>query len=105
MYREVAGKSGLSALIFAARDKRCDATRKCRHSCAKPPSRQPSHHEAERAFREGSLPFADCAMITALHWNEAPSDADSNVLAEGLPGAGLESTFAGSTVNVQFMVK
>jgi hypothetical protein len=44
-------------------------------------------------------------MITALHWNEAPSDADSNVLAEGLPGAGLESTFAGSTVNVQFMVK
>ena len=44
-------------------------------------------------------------MIAALHWNEASSDADNKVLAEGFPGAGLESTFAGSAANVQFMVK
>jgi hypothetical protein len=60
---------------------------------------------ATKAFREGTLPFPDGAMIAALHWNEASSDADNKVLAEGFPGAGLESTFAGSAVNVQFMVK
>jgi Cytochrome P460 len=57
------------------------------------------------AFREGKLPFPDGAIIAALHWNEAYSDADSQALAAGFPGAGLESTFAGSAVNVQFMVK
>ena len=60
---------------------------------------------ATKAFRDGSLPFPDGSMIAALHWNEASSDADNKVLAEGFPGAGLESTFAGSAVNVQFMVK
>ena len=60
---------------------------------------------ATKAFREGTLPFPDGAIIAALHWNEASSDADNKVLAEGFPGAGLESTFAGSAVNVQFMVK
>jgi hypothetical protein len=57
------------------------------------------------AFREGKLPFPDGAIIAALHWNEAFSDADNRALAAGFPGAGLESTFAGSAVNVQFMVK
>jgi Cytochrome P460 len=57
------------------------------------------------AFREGKLPFPDGAIIAALHWNEAYSDADNQALAAGFPGAGLESTFAGSAVNVQFMVK
>jgi hypothetical protein len=57
------------------------------------------------AFREGKLPFPDGAIIAALHWNEASSDADNKVLAEGFPGAGLESSFAGSAMNVQFMVK
>ena len=57
------------------------------------------------AFREGKLPFPDGAIIAALHWNEASSDADNRVLAAGFPGAGLESTFAGAAVNVQFMVK
>jgi Cytochrome P460 len=57
------------------------------------------------AFREGKLPFPDGAIIAALHWNEAYSDADGQALAAGFPGAGLESTFAGSAVNVQFMVK
>ena len=57
------------------------------------------------AFREGKLPFPDGAIIAALHWNEVASDADNQVLASGFPGAGLESSFAGPAVNVQFMVK
>ena len=57
------------------------------------------------AFREGKLPFPDGAIIAALHWNEDSSDADNQALAAGFPGAGLESSFAGSAVNVQFMVK
>ncbi len=60
---------------------------------------------AIKAFREGTLPFPDGTIIAALHWNEASSDADNKVLAEGFPGASLESSFAGSAVNVQFMVK
>jgi hypothetical protein len=60
---------------------------------------------AIKAFREGKLPFPDGAIIAALHWNEASSDADNKVLADGFPGLGLESSFAGSAVNVQFMVK
>ena len=57
------------------------------------------------AFREGKLPFPDGAIIAALHWNEDSSDADNQALAAGFPRAGLESSFAGSAVNVQFMVK
>ena len=60
---------------------------------------------AIEAFREGKLPFPDGAIIAALHWNEASSDLDNQVLAAGFPGAGLESVFAESAVNVQFMVK
>jgi hypothetical protein len=60
---------------------------------------------ATAAFREGKLPFPDGAIIAALHWNEASSDRDNKVLATGFPGAGLESVFAGSAVNVQFMIK
>jgi hypothetical protein len=60
---------------------------------------------AIEAFRAGKLPFPDGAIIAALHWNEASSHTDNQVLASGFPGAGLESVFAGSAVNVQFMVK
>jgi Cytochrome P460 len=60
---------------------------------------------AMNAFREGKLPFPDGAIIAALHWNEASSDENNKVLAEGFPGAGLESFVAGPAVNVQFMVK
>jgi hypothetical protein len=60
---------------------------------------------AIKAFREGTLPFPDGAIIAALHWNEESSDADNQALAAGFPGHGLESSFAGSAVNVQFMVK
>jgi len=60
---------------------------------------------AIRALREGALPFPDGAIIAALHWNEASSDENNKVLASGFPGAGLQSSVAGSAVNVQFMVK
>jgi hypothetical protein len=60
---------------------------------------------AIKAFREGKLPFPDGAMIAALHWNEASSDANDKVLAIGFPGAGLDSSVPESAVNVQFMVK
>jgi hypothetical protein len=60
---------------------------------------------AIKAFRDGTLPFPDGAIIAALHWNEGSSDADNQALAAGFPGLGLESSFAGSAVNVQFMVK
>jgi hypothetical protein len=57
------------------------------------------------AFREGKLPFPDGSIIAALHWNEDSSDFDNQALAAGFPDLGLDSTFAGSAVNVQFMVK
>jgi hypothetical protein len=60
---------------------------------------------AIKAFRERKLPFPDGAIIAALHWNEASSDENNAVLASGFPGAGLQSSVAGSAVNVQFMVK
>jgi hypothetical protein len=60
---------------------------------------------AMTAFRERTFPFPDGAIIAALHWGEASSDADNQVLASGFPGAALESFFAGPPVNVQFMVK
>jgi hypothetical protein len=60
---------------------------------------------AIKAFRDGIRPFPDGAIIAALHWNEQSSDFDNRALAAGFPGLGLQSTFAGSAVNVQFMVK
>jgi hypothetical protein len=60
---------------------------------------------AIKAYRDGTLPFPDGSIIAALHWNEDSSDADNQALAAGFPGLGLESTFAGSAVNAQFMVK
>ena len=60
---------------------------------------------AIKAFRDGTVPFPDGAIIAALHWNEESSDFDDQALAIGFPGLGLQSSFAGSAVNVQFMVK
>jgi hypothetical protein len=56
------------------------------------------------AIREGTLPFPDGSIIAALHWKEVSAASDNQVLASGFPGADLESSFAGSAVNVQFMV-
>ena len=60
---------------------------------------------ATRAFQDGIVPFPNGSIIAALHWNEASSDDDNKVLAEGVPGAGLHSPCAGSAATVQFMVK
>ena len=60
---------------------------------------------AIKAFGEGTLPFPDGTIIAALHWNEASSEENTKVLASGFPGAGLQSSVAGSAENVQFMVK
>jgi Cytochrome P460 len=60
---------------------------------------------AIKAYHDGTLPFPDGSIIAALHWNEESSDADNQALAAGFPGLGLESSFAGSAVNAQFMVK
>jgi Cytochrome P460 len=60
---------------------------------------------AIKAYRDGTLPFPDGAIIAALHWNEDSSDSDNQALATGFPGLGLKSSFAGSAVNAQFMVK
>jgi hypothetical protein len=46
---------------------------------------------AIEAYRAGKLPFPDGAIIAALHWNEAPSNENNEVLADGFPGAGLQS--------------
>jgi hypothetical protein len=60
---------------------------------------------AIKAFREGKLPFPDGTIIAGLHWDEAASEENNKVLASGFPGAGLQSSVAGSAENVQFMVK
>ena len=60
---------------------------------------------AIKAFRDGTLPFPDGAIIAALHWNEAPSEENDKAFATGFPGMGLQSSVGGSAVNVQFMVK
>ena len=56
---------------------------------------------AIKAFREGTLPFPDGTIIAALHWKEAASEENNKVLASGFPGAGLQSSVAGSAENVQ----
>jgi hypothetical protein len=43
--------------------------------------------------------------IGMLHWNEESSKFDNQALAAGFSGLGPQSSFAGSAVNVQFMVK
>jgi hypothetical protein len=60
---------------------------------------------AIKAFRDGTRPFPDGAIIAALHWNEISSDENNKVLALGFPGVGLDSLVPSSAVNVQFMVK
>jgi hypothetical protein len=57
---------------------------------------------AIKAFREGTIPFPDGAIIAALHWTRVPSE-DDKVLDGAFPGA--HAFVIGSPVNVQFMVK
>jgi hypothetical protein len=58
---------------------------------------------ATKAFKEGTLPFPDGAIIAAIHWTGVPSENNNKVLAGPFPGA--QSFVVGSPVNVQFMVK
>jgi len=54
---------------------------------------------AIKAFREGTLPLPDGAIITRLAWTYTPSEENNKVF-------GREQSFvAGAPTNVQFMVK
>lgn len=58
---------------------------------------------AVKAYKEGTLPFPDGAVIVALHWNRVSSDDNNRVLSGPFPGA--QSFVVGSRVNMQVMVK
>jgi hypothetical protein len=58
---------------------------------------------AIKAFKEGTLPFPDGAIIAAIHWTRVPSEDNDKVLNGPFPGT--HSFVIGSRVNVQFMVK
>jgi hypothetical protein len=58
---------------------------------------------AIKAFKEGTLPFPDGAIIAAMHWTRVPSEDNNKVL--DVPFPGTQSFVIGSRVNVQFMVK
>lgn len=58
---------------------------------------------AIKAYKEGTLPFPDGAIIVALHWTRVSSDDNNKVLAGPFPGA--QSFVPGSRVNIQVMVK
>jgi hypothetical protein len=58
---------------------------------------------AIKAFKEGTLPFPDGAIIAAIHWTRLPSEDNDTVL--DVPFPGTHSFVTGSVVNVQSMVK
>ena len=58
---------------------------------------------AIKAFKEGTLPFPDGAIIAALHWSQVASEDNDKVL--DIPFPGTHSFVSGPRVNVQFMVK
>ena len=58
---------------------------------------------AIKAFKEGTLPYPDGAIIAAIHWTRVPSEANNKVL--DVPFPGTQSFVIGSLVNLQFMVK
>ena len=54
---------------------------------------------AIKAFREGTRPFPDGAVIARLAWKYVPSDEDNAVFGQ------VQSFVAGTPTNVQFSVK
>jgi hypothetical protein len=58
---------------------------------------------AIKAFKEGTVPFPDGAIVVALHWTRVPSESNDKALAGAFPGA--QSFVVGSAVNMQVMVK
>jgi hypothetical protein len=58
---------------------------------------------AIKAFKRGTLPFPDGAIIAAIHWIRVPSEENNKILDDSFPGT--QSFLVGPRVNVQFMVK
>lgn len=58
---------------------------------------------AYKAFKEGTLPYPDGAIIAAIHWTRVPSEFNNKALAGAFPGA--QSFVVGGPVNIQLMVK
>jgi hypothetical protein len=58
---------------------------------------------AIKAFKDGTRPFPDGAIIAAIHWTRVESEDNNKVL--DVPFPGTESFVIGSLVNLQFMVK
>ena len=54
---------------------------------------------AIKAYREGTRPFPDGAIIASLHYSHTPSEENNKVFGQ------RQSFIAGSPTNVQFMVK
>jgi hypothetical protein len=54
---------------------------------------------AIKAYREGTLPFPDGAIIVALHWNYEASEENNKTFGRA------QSFIAGPLKNIQFMVK
>jgi hypothetical protein len=54
---------------------------------------------ALKAYREGTLPFPDGAIIARLAWSYAPSEENDKAFGRA------QSFVAGAPINVQFMVK
>ena len=52
-----------------------------------------------KAYRDGTLPFPDGAMIAALHYSHTPSEENNKVFGRS------QSFVPGVPTNVQFMVK
>ncbi len=58
---------------------------------------------AIKAFKAGTIPFPDGAIIAAIDWSRVSSEDNDKVL--DVPFPGTHSFLIGSRVNVQFMVK
>ena len=54
---------------------------------------------AIEAYRKGTLPFPDGAIIAAIHWKYVPSEVNNKAFGRA------QSFVAGPTTNIQFMVK
>ena len=54
---------------------------------------------AIKAYRDGTLPFPDGAIIARLAWSYVPSEENNKVFGRS------QSFVAGSATNIQFMVK
>jgi hypothetical protein len=54
---------------------------------------------AIKAYREGTLPFPDGAIIAALHYGHTPSEENNKVFGRS------QSFVPGAPTNIQFMVK